>query len=237
MISSLDNKLVKDLVRLHQKKYREDSFLLFDYNQILLANSSGYLKTLLYVSNPPFDFSNSIEVSQAVMNKISKRDDLTCIGVSCLIEEKCEYSDRIVILDHVQDPLNIGRIMEVCRLFNYQDLILSQGCADIYNEKCLSNCKDGIFKLNISYKNIIDEIDILKQKGYIVCATGLQDNTKDMHDIKSNKKMAFILGNEGSGVDKQIMKKADYTIKIDMHNIDSLNVAMASAILLHHFSK
>ena len=235
MITSLDNKLVKDLVRLHQKKYREDSFLLFDKKQIESAYKHNYLKQLIYVKDIPFDFDNSIEVSIDVMNKISKKEDLTYIGVAKCIIEKCSYSNRIMILDHVQDPLNIGRIMEACLLFNFNDLILSKQCADIYNEKCLSNCKDGIFTLNISHKDLNMEINTLKDMGYKIYATGLKDNTKDMYDIKEDDKMVFILGNEGSGVSKELMDIVDATIKIDMHNIDSLNVAMAGGIIMHHF--
>ncbi|MBQ2658832.1 MAG: RNA methyltransferase [Erysipelotrichaceae bacterium] len=235
MITSLDNKTVKELTKLHQKKYRSGSFLLCDPDMIKTAKEHGYLKQLVYVGEIPFEFRNSLEVSQEVLNKISKRDGLSHVGVSSMIEEKDDYGNRVMILDHLQDPLNIGRIMEEAQLFGFDSLILSEECADIYNEKCIDNCKGGIYTLNICHKDLLEEVKKLKQKGYAVYATGLQDNTRELHEVESTEKMAFILGNEGSGVSKQLMEEADGVMKIDMRNIDSLNVGMASAIIMYRF--
>ena len=236
MIESLNNKTVKELVKLHQKKYREDSFLLFDKNSIATSYQLGLIKLLVYVNNNPYEDIKSMQVSDEVMHKISKRDDIDYLAVCLKVEEKKVYSDRIVILDHVQDPLNIGKIMEVSQLFGFDSLFLSKECADIYHEKCLDNCEGGIFNLNICEVDILDEINNLKKLNYQVYATGLNDDTKDMYDVEEADKVAIILGNEGSGVDKKIMEAADETIKIAMDNIDSLNVAMAASIVLYHFS-
>lgn len=236
MISSLDNKKVKELTKLHQKKYRDDSFLLLDEKLIELAYKKKYLKTLVYTDDLPFVFDDVLEVSQDVLNKIAKKDNLKYIGVSRLIEENRNYGNRIIILDHLQDPLNIGRIMEACQLFGFDSIIMSENCADIYNEKCLDNCKGGIFNLNISTDKLEDIIPVLQKDGYLVCATGLRNNTKWLHDLKPQDKMAFIMGNEGSGVRENIMDLSDETIKIDMCNIDSLNVGMAASIVMYNFS-
>ena len=116
-------------------------------------------------------------------------------------------------------------------------LILSEGCAEIYNEKCLANCKAGIYHLNITHKPLIEEIGKLQREGYLVCATGLSDNTVEMHEVKTQDKMAFILGNEGSGVRKEVMEASDLVMKIDMRNIDSLNVGMAASIIMYQFRR
>ncbi len=152
-----------------------------------------------------------------------------------MIKENDDYGDRIMILDQLQDPLNIGRIMEAALLFGFDSIILSENCADIYNEKCLNNCKDGIYELKIAHKELIKEIQELKKKGYAVYATGLRNNTRELHEVKPQKKMAIIMGNEGSGVRSELMDIADEIVKIDMCNIDSLNVSMASAIIMYHF--
>lgn len=237
MITSLDNKTVKQLTKLHQKKYRDDQFLLLDENIVRLANDNGYLQTLVYCDQLPFEFCNSIEVSREVLNKISKKDNLNFIGVGKPVKENDEYGDRIIILDHLQDPLNIGRIMEAAYLFGFDNVIISEDSADIYNEKCIENSKGAIFKLKICHKNILEEMDILKAKGYKVYATGLTRETKEMHELSPSPKMAFILGNEGSGVSKEVMAKADEIMKIDMVNIDSLNVGMAGCIIMYNFKK
>ena len=236
MITSLDNKTVKQLSKLHQKKYREDSFLLCDPLLIKEANRHGYLKMLVYCNEMPFEFANCLQVSREVLNKISRREDIDHIGVSKLIEDNDDYGDRIVILDHLQDPLNIGRIMEVCSLFGFDSLILSENCADIYNEKCLDNCKGNLYNLKIAHRELLSEIKKLQNKGYRVYATGLRNNTRELYEVKGQDKVAIILGNEGSGVREEVMDASDEIIKIDMENIDSLNVGMAASIILYYFN-
>lgn len=235
MITSLENKTVKELTKLHQKKYRNDKFLLLDKNLIKLAKESNYLETLVYCGELPFAFNNCIEVSREVINKISKKDDLDYIGVAREIIENDNYGNRIIILDHLQDPLNIGRIMEAAYLFGFDSLILSNESADIYNDKCIQNSKGAIFKLKIAHKNLNEEIINLQNNGYKVYATGLRKQTKELHEVKANDKMAIILGNEGSGVDSNLMDISDEIIKIDMVNIDSLNVGMAGSIIMYYF--
>ncbi|MDO4197696.1 MAG: RNA methyltransferase [Erysipelotrichaceae bacterium] len=237
MITSLENKTVKELYKLHQKKYRTDHFLLLNEELILKALEADKLERLIYTGEKPFDFDNVLEVSQEVLDKIAKKEGLSYIGVGKRIKEKKDYGKRVILLDHLQDPLNIGRIMESCLLFGYDSLIISRGSADIYNEKCLENSKGGIYSLNISHGDLIEEIDNLKKEGFMVYATGLKDNTKELHELDKSEKMAFVLGNEGSGVSEEVMNKADYIVKIDMCNIDSLNVAMAASICMYEFSR
>lgn len=236
MITSLENKTVKELTKLHQKKYRNDSFLLLNESLIKCAKENSYLEMLLYCDSLPFSFDNSIEVSKEVLNKIAKKDNLNYLGVGKRIKENDNYGNRIIILDHLQDPLNIGRIMEAAYIFGFDNVILSEDSADIYNEKCLENSKGAIFKLNICHKKLNEEVVKLQKHGYIVYATGLRNETKELHEINKTEKMAFILGNEGSGVDSHLMDIADEILKIDMVNIDSLNVGMAGSIVMHYFS-
>ena len=236
MITSLDNKRVKEYTKLHIKKYRTDSFLLLDEGLVIKANEEGYLKTLIYTGNKPFECKDELEVSQEVLDKIAKTEGLKFIGVSSFIKDKKDYQSRVMILDHLQDPLNIGRIMESAYIFGFDSIILSEESADIYNEKCLKASKGSIYKLNIYHANILEEIKELKDKGFKVYATGLKDNTKELYEVEKQERMAFVLGNEGSGVSSEVMDASDEIIKIDMHNIDSLNVAMAGAIVMYQFS-
>ena len=235
MITSLDNKQVKELHRLLQKKYRSGSFLVADEKMVNKAYDTGYLTRLVYTGDMPFQFDDSLEVSQEVLDKISEKEGLRYIGVSKMIEESRDYGNRVVILDQLQDPLNIARIMEACVLFGFDSIIMSENCADIYNQKCLDNCKGTIYDLNLCHTDLIQEINRLKANGYKVYATGLSDNTKTLKEVSPFEKMAFIFGNEGSGVSREIMNASDEIIKIDMRNIDSLNVAMAASIVLYEF--
>lgn len=235
MITSLDNKKVKEFCKFHQKKYRNDRYLILDDYLIDAAKDSNYLDTLIYVGDIPFEFSNSLEVSQEVLDKIAKQVGLKYVGVGKKIVECDDYGNRVMILDHLQDPLNVGRIMESAYIFGFDSIIISDDSADIYNEKCLKASKGAIYKLNICIRNLSEEIKHLQEKGYKVCATGLRDNTLELYEVETTDKMAFVLGNEGSGVTSEIMDICDEIVKIAMVNIDSLNVAMAGSIVMYQF--
>ena len=236
MIESLDNKKVKNWTKLHLKKYRDYNYLILDEKVIDEAYKHGFLDTLIYCGEAPFEFGNSFEVSREVLNKISKTDNLNYIGVGKEIKESSDYQNRVLILDELSDPLNIGRIMESAYLFGFDSIILSENAADIYHPKCLSASRGAIYNLNIKRCDIIMEINHLKEDGFRVYATGLKDNTLSLDEVKISDKMAVVLGNEGSGVRSTVFDISDETVKIDMHNIDSLNVAMAAAIIMYRFS-
>lgn len=236
MITSLDNKKVREWTKLHQKKYREGRYLLLNEELVKTAYECGYLKTLIYVGEPPFIFDEAYEVSEEVLNKIAAREGLRYLGVAEDVRQSREYEKRVLILDELQDPLNIGRIMETAWQFGFDSIVLSPNSADIYHEKALEASKGAVYKLNVMRNDLKEEIGILKNKGFKIYATGLRNETKDLREVKAMDKMAFILGNEGSGVEEEIFELADEIIKIDMHNIDSLNVAMAAAIVMYRFS-
>ena len=236
MIESLENKKVKAWTKLHQKKYRNDNYLLLNKELVYSAYKNNYLETLIYVDRCPFEFNEAYEVSKEVMDKISKTTNLDYIGIGKKIIKKSNYKSRVLLLEDLSDPLNIGRILENAYLFGFDSVILSENTADVYHPKCLDASKGAIYSLNIKRSNILKEIDILKENGFRVYATGLKDNTLSLDKVKESDKMAFILGNEGSGVKEDTFKVCDDTVKIDMHNIDSLNVAMAASIIMYNFS-
>ena len=236
MIESLENKKVKAWTKLHQKKYRNDNYLLLSEELVYSAYKNNYLETLIYVDKCPFEFKEAYEVTREVMDKISKENNLNYIGIGKKIIQKVDYKNRVLLLEDLSDPLNIGRILENAYLFGFDSVILSENAADIYHPKCLSASKGAIYTLNIKRGNIKEEIFKLKENGFIVYATGLKDNTLSLDEVIKSEKMAFILGNEGSGVKEETFKISDETVKIDMHNIDSLNVAMAASIIMYEFS-
>ncbi len=236
MIESLENKKVKNWTKLHLKKYREEDYLLLSHDLVNKAYENGYLKTLIYTGECPFSFGEAYEVNRDVLNKIAKVDGLDYIGVGKKIKYSDSYQSRVLILEDLGDPLNIGRIFESCSQFGFNSVILSNDAADIYHPKALMASHGSLYDLNIYRGDIEKEIIKLKDMGFKVYATGLKDNTLSLDEVKISDKMAVILGNEGSGVKESTFKLCDEIIKIDMHNIDSLNVAMAGAIIMYNFS-
>ena len=236
MISSLSNLRVKDWMRLYQKKYRKNQYLIFDEDMIRSAIEYDYLDTLIYCGNNDIEFPNSVEVSPEVMDKLSKGKSLKYIGVANMLKEGLDNPKRVVILDDLQDPSNVGMIISSAYLFGYDSIILNSFTADIYHEKCLDKAKDSLYKVNILRCDVKEIIPELKKEGFKVYATGLRKETKELEETLIYDKMAFILGNEGSGVKEELYDLSDEIVKIRMENIDSLNVAIAGSIVMYHFA-
>lgn len=236
MISSLSNQRVKDWMHLYQKKYRKNQYLIFDEDMIRSAIEYDYLDTLIYCGNNDIEFPNSVEVSPEVMDKLSKGKSLKYIGVANMLKEGLDNPKRVVILDDLQDPSNVGMIISSAYLFGYDSIILNSFTADIYHEKCLDKAKDSLYKVNILRCDVKEIIPELKKEGFKVYATGLRKETKELEETLIYDKMAFILGNEGSGVKEELYDLSDEIVKIRMENIDSLNVAIAGSIVMYHFA-
>ena len=143
----------------------------------------------------------------------------------------------MLILEELQDPLNIGMCLNNAFLFGFDMVYLCGSTADIYHPKCLSNGLKALYSINIMHDSSEHVIGRLHNIGYKVYATGLKAYSKELYEVKSEDRMAFILGNEGSGVRESTFEISDEVVKIDMHNIDSLNVAMAGAIVMYRFGK
>ena len=223
-------------MRLYQKKYRDQEYLIFDPQIINEALQAGYLKTLIYKGNCPFEFKETYEVSEEVMNKLTKDEPYDYIGIATKIIEKPFDPERVVILDDLQDPYNVGMILHSAELFGYDTVVLGTNCADLYIDKCLNASRGSLYHLNVIRRDLIPYINDLKAQGFKVYATGLTKETKELEEVATTEKMAFVLGNEGSGVKKEIFAICDEIVKIRMENIDSLNVAIAGTIVMYHFA-
>lgn len=234
MLTSLSNKRVKEWAKLRQKKYRSEE-VLYQGKALDAALKEGLIDTLLYTGDLPFPFDGAEEVSPEVMEKVSGHSDIQMLGIGHKLAEKEAEGRRVLLLDSLQDPLNIGTIARTAVLFGFDSVVLSPECADLYHEKALEAAGDSYFRLAVSHRELTGEIARLKNLGYAVYATGLSTNTVPLPEIEAKEKMAFVLGNEGSGVTKEVMDAADRTVKIPMQNIDSLNVAIAATLVMYHF--
>lgn len=234
MITSKDNKRVKEWTKLRLKKYRLTHFLTTDMPTILLAKENGYLETLLYVKAAPFNFTNQVEVSAEVMEKICG-EKVAYAAVLRKAEEKFVASRRILLLDGLQDPLNIGLLLGNAQQFGFSSVVFSPNTADIYHEKALQASHGAFYKLASIRQDLPSLIERLKHEGYACYATGLWENTKPLSQIKAATKMAIVVGNEGSGVTKEVREACGESVKIEMQNIDSLNAAVAGSIVMYYF--
>lgn len=175
-----------------------------------------------------------IIVSKEVMEKLSNNKSPQGVIAICKeIKEKEITSNKILYLDDISDPGNLGTILRTALAFNYLDIILSDKTCSIYNDKALQSSQGAIFKLNI-LKNI--DINSIKEKGYKIYATEIKGSVS-LKEINKNEKHVLVLGNEAHGVSKEILDLSDKRIRIDINSIESLNVAIAGAIAMYELNK
>ncbi len=236
IITSSDNKEIKRVSKLNSKKYREleKEFIVEGEHLVEESYKKGLLKKIFLLENENIEIDiEKIYVSYDVMKKVSNLDTPPkVIGICSLLKEK-EVGDKVLVLDGVQDPGNLGTIIRSAVAFNIDTIILSNDTVDIYNPKVIRSTQGMLFNINIIRKDIKEEITKLKDKNYSIYTTNVS-NGIDIKDVEKSNQFVLIVGNEGSGVSKDISKLADYSICINTNkNVESLNVAVATSILLY----
>jgi TrmH family RNA methyltransferase len=131
----------------------------------------------------------------------------------------------------------LGTIIRSALAFNIDTILLSNECVDVYNSKVLRSAQGNNFHINIIRCDLVEEINKLKQNEYKIYGTNVI-NGIDVKNVSTTEKYAIIMGNEGSGVSKDIQKLCDENIYINMNkNCESLNVAVATSIILYELNK
>ena len=172
-----------------------------------------------------------------VLKKISSLLNPTnVIGVCKINENNTIVGDRLLLLDDIGDPGNIGTIIRSANAFNVDTIILSSNSVDIYNDKVLRSTQGMIFNMNIIYMDLMNIIPKLHKEGYLILGTNV-NNGVDVRSIKTSK-FALIMGNEGQGVKREIQSLCDQNLYIKMNpNCESLNVGVATSILLYELDR
>ncbi len=238
IITSLENKKIKMFESLRMKKYRDkyDLFIVEEVHLIQEAIRNVALDTLIIRNDLAniFDFPNVMRVSDQVMKKLSGNVSLNdYIGIcDCSKGIFAPESRTQIVLEDVQDPGNVGTILRTALSFGFKDIILSKGCADVYNEKTVKASQGAIFDLNIVRYDTDEIISRLKTWKYPVIVTALKDSD-DLEDFSPAARFALVFGNEGKGVSEKMLQAADKKIRIRMEGFDSLNVAVAAGICMY----
>ena len=249
-ITSVDNEKIKELRKLNQPKYRWKLGLFFVENAVIIrdAMDSGINYGQLYVteafkSREADLFEGLVQrgdyflIDEKVNKSFSNLD--TPAGICAVYEireNQFAMSDRIIYLNRINDPGNLGTILRSALAFGFTNIVMDKECADIYNYKTIQAAKDAIFKLAISIDEDGKVFSSIK-KALPVYATSLQGGT-DLEEIKGQDKFCLILGNESHGVDQSLLAQADKLIKIKMtKDIESLNVASSAAIIFYELYK
>ncbi len=240
LYSSIENKKIKEIKKLYNKKYRQinDLFIVEGKHLVMEAYKNNLLVEVLL--DEETDLQIDVKKNYATDNVLRYISELDTpnkiIGICKKIEEK-PLKNKILILDDIQDPGNLGTIIRSAVAFNIDTIILSPNTVDIYNPKVLRATQGMIFNINIITKDLYDFIPKLKKDGYKIMCTKVNGGN-DIKNIENRKKFAIIVGNEGKGVNDNLIKLSDEYIYINMNeNCESLNVGVATSIILYELSR
>lgn len=229
-ITSLKNDKVKYWVNLKNKKFRDQEKVFLVEGDHLISEAKKYGEILEYISIT--DEQADYFVTKEIMQKISSQKSISnSVAVVKFLKPK-EISSRILILDNLQDPGNLGTIIRSAVAFNFTDIILSNESVDIYNSKVIRATEGMLFKVNVLRKDIKLFISELKEKNYQIVGTDVE-NGKTIKDVLKEN-VAIIIGNEGSGVRKEILDLCDFSINLKMNaGCESLNAGVCASIIMY----
>lgn len=236
-ITSVNNDKIKELVKLHTKKYRDltNTFFIEGLDLVTEAYQRNAIKELYVLENTivPIDI-NYTYVSSEVMQKISALESITPYFAVCHKLPCSGIGHKLIILDNLQDPGNLGTIIRSATAFNFDTIILSHTTVDLYNPKVIRSTKGMIFNTNILIKNLPEFLPTLKE--YIIYGTDVTNGINIKEESFSNN-IAVIIGNEGQGISKEVKTLCQKNIYLPMNsNCESLNAAVAASIIMYEIN-
>lgn len=242
IISSIQNEKIKKILKLKETKYRklENKFLIEGEHLVEEAYKSNLVDTLIIEENYTYNKDiNTIYVTKDIMKKLSDMPSPSKVMAICNMKKDSLKGTKILMLDGLQDPGNLGTIIRSAIAFNIDTIILSKDTADLYNPKVIRATQGMIFHINIIVRDLKEEIQSTKSKGIKVFGTRV-DNGKDtrfLNDI-SKDSYCLIMGNEGNGVKKELLDECDEYLYIKMNDrVESLNVGVATSIILYELNR
>ncbi len=151
------------------------------------------------------------------------------------IEEICADSSRIVILENVVNPTNVGAVFRSAAALNMDAVLLTPACCDPLYRRSVRVSMGTVFQIPWCWLDAWPQAAMayLRRMGFRTVAMALTENSVAVDDpvLLAEKKLAVILGTEGDGLAADTIADCDYKVRIPMaHGVDSLNVAAASAV-------
>ncbi|WP_314084128.1 RNA methyltransferase [uncultured Gemella sp.] len=247
MITSVSNKKIKDIQKLKENKNikKYGLYLIEGRHLVEEAIEANVVEEIIISENyEEFSlieaFSGEItKVSNSVMKNIS--DTITSQGIIAICKvvnkelEINKYS-KVLILDRIQDPGNLGTIIRTADAFDFDCIILGKGTTSLYGQKVIRSTQGSNFHIdcfdNVELVKLLDEMS-----EFNIFATSLKADKyiEQLNNISG--KVAVVFGNEGAGVSEDILEKVNNLLKISMPGrAESLNVSIAAGIVMHYIS-
>lgn len=261
MITSMSNPRIKEVVQLQKKSRVRNQMGVFVVEGIRMVREAPPDRLVqVYMTEEFFDRHGAELpegivppelVSPQVFTHIS--DTRTPQGVLAVVRQKkrqeseilcldaqgkCSVPVHILILDNLQDPGNVGTIFRTAEAAGVTGIYLSNDSVDIYNPKTIRSTMGAVFRMPFAYVDSVPETirKLQEQKVQVYAAHLKGKRTYDAEDYTIPT--AFLIGNEGNGLRKEVADCADTWIQIPMQGeAESLNAAVAASILMFEVSR
>ena len=151
------------------------------------------------------------------------------------VKEICQSARRIVVLENVQNPTNVGAIFRSAAALGMDAVLLTPGCSNPLYRRSARVSMGTVFQIPWTFTEQWPHpgMDQLKEMGFKTVSMALRDDSYSIDDpvLRQEDKLAILMGSEGDGLTDETLANCDFTVKIPMyHGVDSLNVAAASAV-------
>lgn len=242
-IQSDKNPQVKQWKKLQTRKERDKSgtFLVEGFHLVEEAlKQKEYVEEIILNEKtelpPSWDYG-AIPVT-VVTDEISRQlaETETTQGIFAVCRQRqqtLESAQTFLLIDSVQDPGNLGTMIRTADAAGIDAVIVGRGSVDTYNPKVLRSAQGSHFHLPVISGDLTEWIDRLNEDDIPVYGTALE-NGSVFTEADSNEAFALLVGNEGSGVNKELLGKTTQNLYIPIYGkSESLNVAVAAGILLY----
>ena len=251
-ILSAKNTRIKELKKLHKKKYREESqtYLIEGFHLVEEAIKNNQTLTQIYLTKKGFEqWGHWLEeqgltalflVSDEVMKSLS--DLPTPQGILAVVPmakvDTSQLTGSWLLLDNVQDPGNVGTMIRTADAAGLSGIILGEGTADRHSTKVMRSMQGSNFHLPIITMNLQEAVLLFKKQQTPIYGTELNEFAVVYSEIPPQKDFALIMGNEGQGVSKELLACTDKNLYIPIKGqAESLNVGIAAGILMYHLTR
>lgn len=255
IITSSKNQQLKNISALLKSKKERDEQGVFITEGIrifrdTMSSAAGLVEKIYYSESYASELNKNGQIIQDDNTEVVKDSVFEAIsgtvspqGVLCIVR-KPEYSleallnaetAKYLLLEDIQDPGNLGTMIRTAEAAGVKAVIMSSGCADIFNPKVVRATMGSIFRVPFVYvPDFTGTIGLLKEKGVAVYAAYLHGG-RPYREVQFAEKHAILIGNEGNGLTEEAVRAATHRVYIPMQGqIESLNAAVAAAILMYN---
>ena len=245
-LTSLKNPKAASWRSLKDKKGREEqnAFLVEGVRMVREALASSFtVRTVLLREDyePDFPVPENIPVfllSDPVFRSVCDTKTPQGIAAVLSLQAKEAAGPRLLALDGVQDPGNVGTIIRTADAAGFDGILFSPDCADLFSPKVLRSTMGSIFRLGFSFPaSLPEKLESLKKEGYSILSTQLDGDPFYERKAVSDS-FVLVIGNEGNGVSDAVKSTATHRLRLPMRGgAESLNAAVAAGIMMYDLTR